>query len=221
MPTKTVRAAELVIDFNIYPRHHVDRTNVRSIKEAILAGEELPPVVVDSENHRVIDGVHRVTAALEIDENSQIKVQLVEYPDTASMFLDAVRRNARHGVKLSNFDRARVSIIAEELGIDEDAVAGALSTTVDVMQALKAKRTAYDDKGKPVEIKRSAQHLAGSRLSQKQQRANQRSQGWPMWFHVDQIINQIQGDLVDWSDVRNGEALERLRAVLATVEVAV
>lgn len=215
MKTKTMPAAELVIDFNIYPRHHVDRTNVRAIKEAIVSGEELPAVVADAASLRVIDGVHRVTGNLEIDENARIKVALVDYADEGEMFLDAVRRNARHGVKLSNYDRARVIHVAERLGIDDDAVAGALATTVDVTARLKAARTAYDDKGKPVQIKRAARHLAGSKLSQKQKRANERSQGWPLYFHCEQIINAIEGDLVDWTDERNTEALGRLREAIA------
>ena len=216
MRTKNMPASELVIDFNLYPRHHVDRTNVRAIKEAMSAGEDLPAVVADAASLRVIDGVHRVTGALELDENATIKVALIEYDDEAAMFLDAVRRNARHGVKLSSYDRARVVHVAERLGIDEEAVAGALATTVDVTARIKAARTAYDkDTGKPVQIKRAARHLAGSKLSKKQQRANQRSQGWPLYFHCEQIINAIEGDLVDWTDERNTEALARLRAAIA------
>lgn len=215
MTTKTMPASELVIDFNLYPRHHIDRTNVRAIKEAMEAGEKVPAVIADAASLRVIDGVHRTTGALERDPAALIRVTLVEYADEGEMFLDAVRRNARHGVKLSSYDRARVVNVGDRLGIDPEAVAGALAVTVDVTERLRAARTAYDQQGKPVEIKRAARHLAGSKLTEKQRKANKRSQGWPLYFHCEQIINAIEGDLVDWTDERNTEALARLRAAIS------
>ena len=219
--TVTMAASELVIDFDLYPRHHIDSSNTRSIMEAIDAGETLPPIIADAASKRVVDGVHRTTAALRKDPDARVKVTLVEYADDGEMFLDAVRRNARHGVKLNNYDRARVLNIGDRLGVDEAAVAGALAVDVDVTAKLRAARTAYGSDGRPVEIKpRAAKHLAGTKLSEKQERAVRRSQGWPLYFHCDQIINAIEGDLVDWSDERNTEAIDRLRAALSEALVA-
>lgn len=218
--TVTMPVAELILDYDLYPRHHIDTTNVTSISQAIDAGEQLPPVVADLGSKRVTDGFHRVTAYLRQSPDSRIKVTLIDYPDEQTMFVDAVQRNARHGVKLSSFDRARTVLIGDRLSIDTERLAGALAVDVDVLAKLRAARTAYDKSGKPVAIKRNARHLAGSKITERQERANRRAQGWPLSFHVDQIINAIEGDLVDWDDPRNGEAVARLREVLAAVPAA-
>lgn len=215
--TTTIRAADLVLDFDLYPRHRLDDTNIRRITDALEAGEKLPPVIACSATNRVADGFHRTEAVLRRDPDGTIRVQFHDYPTEQDLFLDAVARNARHGVTLNNWDRARVIQLGDRLGVDPAAVAGALAVTIDVTEKLRAARTAYTPDGQPVAIKRSARHLAGHQLTERQERANRRSQGWPVWFHCDQIVNAIEGDLVDWTDQKNREGLDRLTAALEGV----
>ena len=59
-----VLAASLVLDFNFYPRHKVDDYHVSEIRASMQAGVIMPPVRADKASKRVVDGLHRVTAAL-------------------------------------------------------------------------------------------------------------------------------------------------------------
>ena len=42
-----VKAAELIEDFSLYPRSQVDGAHVQSMTESLLAGEKLPPIIID------------------------------------------------------------------------------------------------------------------------------------------------------------------------------
>jgi hypothetical protein len=212
--TKQIPAAKLVLDYKLYPRHHLDDVNVRGIANSLDAGEEPPPVVAERSTLRVVDGFHRVAAYLRRDTEAVIAVELVDYESDAELFEDAMRRNARHGVKLNPFDRSRCVQIGTELGLDVDRIAGALAVDVDVLGKLKAAKTAYDHDGKPLPIKRPLRHLAGQRLTERQERANRRSSGWSVRFHAEQIIQAIEGDVCDWTDEATVTALREVQALL-------
>jgi hypothetical protein len=212
---KVIKAARLVLDYELYPRHEISASLVADLVRARKAGETLPPIIVDARTLRVVDGFHRTTAALRHDgEKATVQIEAYEYADEAAVFLDAVARNARHGYKLTKFDAVRCLQRAEELSIAEEAIAGALAVTVDVTAKLRAAKTAYDEHGKPLAIKRTLRHLSGSRLTGKQQKYNLRASGWSIRFHAQQIIEAIGCDAVDWQDEETTRALSRLAAVL-------
>lgn len=215
MTTERLAASRLVLDFKLYPRHHLDDVNVKAIGNAIDTGEAPPPVVAERSTLRVVDGFHRVTAYLRRDTDAIIDVQLVDYTSDAELFEDAMRRNARHGVRLNPFDRSRCVQIGTELGLDVGRIAGALAVNVDVLGKLRAAKTAYDNTGKALPIKRPLRHLAGQRLTERQERANQRSSGWSVRFHAEQIVTAIQGDVCDWSDEPTVTALREVHALLS------
>jgi len=216
VPTATtVRANLLVLDWNIYPRQHLDDVNLRGLRDALDAGEQLPPVHVDAASSRVIDGFHRVTVALRADPDAAIAVTKGKYADDAERFLDAVRRNARHGARLRPIDQARCVNLGERLHVDPAAVAGALGVSVDKTAAICARRTAYDDAGAPVELKRPLRHLAGTKLSRERAAANRRSSGWPARFHAEQILLLLGAGLIDYGDEPTSSALEHLYRALA------
>ena len=163
-PTRT-KTALLVLDYNLYPRHRLDRANLQSLRSALEAGIRLPPVVADADSLRVVDGFHRVTVALEVDPGGEIAVDLRNYPSADEMLLDAARLNAGHGARLTSFDQARVIALANGRGIDRAAIAEALSISVDKAESIRRTRTGYDKDGRPLQVKRSARHLAGTHLT--------------------------------------------------------
>ncbi|HET9172516.1 MAG TPA: hypothetical protein VFN97_24030 [Actinospica sp.] len=79
----------------------IDKQHVSTL--ARLASTELPPVLVHRRTLRVIDGVHRVHAAI-LRGDTAIAVELVDC-DEAEMFIRAVQANSRHGLPLSLEDR--------------------------------------------------------------------------------------------------------------------
>ena len=212
---RTLKASELVLDFDLYPRNNVDSHNVRNIADALDAGAELPPVIIDKKSKRVVDGFHRVKAHIRL-YGEEAKIQVVEktYRDDAAMFLDAARYNASHGAKLDPCDRTRCTIIAERLSIPIEAMAGALNMPVDKLASLSTTRTAKATGGLTVPLKRTNQHMAGRRLTKAQEAANERSSGMSQQFYVNQLIDLIQSGLLNTEDQNLIDRLRQLNELL-------
>lgn len=211
---RTIKAATLVLDYTLYPRNNVDRHNVLSIKDAIAAGEHMPPAICDKRSTRVTDGFHRVIATLELDPEGTIDVVEKSYKNEQEMFLDAMRLNASHGAKLDSCDRTRCLLIAERLSIPVDSVAGALHVPIDRLGKLRNERTATTSAGLEVPLKRTFRHMADKRLNKRQIEVNERSSGMNQAFYVNQIIDMLESDLLDKSDESLLERLRHLHGLL-------
>lgn len=79
----------------------IDQHHVSALAQ--LDPSALPPVLVHQHTLRVIDGVHRVHAAI-LRGDATIAVELIDC-DEAEVFIRAVRANAAHGLPLSLEDR--------------------------------------------------------------------------------------------------------------------
>lgn len=218
---RKMKVAELVIDFDIYPRNNVDAHNVRCIMDAIIAGIELPPMICDRASKRLVDGVHRARAYLRLDPNAEAMVIEKTYHTEADLFLDAMRYNAAHGARLDSCDRTRCGIIAERLSIPIDAVAGALHMPVDKLAGLKSDRTARTSSGLSIALKRTIQHMSGRRMTKAQNDANEKLSGMNQQFYVNQLITLIENELLDTSDERLMKRLDALHKLLDGILAAV
>ncbi|MGW8328543.1 ParB/RepB/Spo0J family partition protein [Streptomyces sp. NPDC055897] len=120
----------------------------------------LPPIVVHRPTMRIIDGMHRVRAAVLRGED-RVEVQYVD--GTADdAFVLAVRLNAEHGMPLSRRDRVAAAEriitshdqwsdrrIAEVTGLSPDTVSALRRKTTTETDQLKA-RTGRDGRSRPV-----------------------------------------------------------------------
>lgn len=218
---KRIKPAELVIDLTIYPRMNVDPGNVKRLMEAHLAGEELPPIIIDKKSRRVIDGVHRLKmylAAMKDDE--EIEVVEKSYPNEAAMFLDAMKYNASHGAALDRCDRTHCAIIAERLSIPLEAVAGALHMPLEKLGELRVHRTAKDAGGLTIPIKQTIRHMAGKKFTKRQEEANDRLSGMNQSFYANQLIELIESKMLDMEDDKLLDRLRHLHGLLEGVLVS-
>jgi hypothetical protein len=218
---RKVKAASLVLDYELYPRNNVDRHNVKGIIDAKHAGVEMPPVVADEATKKVVDGFHRVIAELKENPDGEILVVFKRYRDEAAMFLDAMRYNAAHGARLDPCDRARCTIIAERLAVPLEAVAGALHMPAGKLGDLRNARTATGkDSGLTIPIKNTIGHMAGRALNKRQQEANEKLSGMRQAFYANQLIELIEARLLDTGDEALLERLRRLNDLLTELLVA-
>ena len=211
---KQVKAASLVLDFDLYPRNNVDSHNVRGIIDAMEAGTELPPVIIEKKTRRVVDGFHRTRAVLQRDPEGEITIVEKVYHSDKELFLDAMRYNAAHGARLDPCDRTRCTLIAERLSIPIDSVAGALNMPVDKLAGLRETRTATVRGGLSIPLKRTIAHMAGRQLSKAQASANDGLSGMNQSFYVNQIISLIETGLLNKDDEKLMERLTRLYELL-------
>jgi hypothetical protein len=216
--TKKVSLASLVFDFDFYPRTQVDSQHVSRMVDAHHAGATFPPLIADNRSSRVVDGFHRgrMYKRLEIEK---VEVEFRQYPDDAAMLLDAVRFNAGHGRSLSPFDRSHVVILADKLGVDNGALATALSLTPEKVESLRVKKTAVVSKQR-VALKSTISHMAGKRLTKQQAAANDRLGGMRQLFYVNQVAMLIEADLIEKDNEELMEGLRKLHGLLEGMLVA-
>jgi hypothetical protein len=211
---RVVKLAELILDYNIYPRTQVDNSHVRYMHIAVDGGAKLPPPIVDKKSLRVVDGFHRVTMYKRIDKNGEIEIIEKSYKNDAEMFADSMRMNAHHGRNLSPFDRTHCIIRAEELGMTVEMIAAELSMTVEAVGELKRDHIGnmrIDGQKTSIPIKRTILHMCGKQLNKRQSEANDKLGGMNQIFYVNQIIELIEADLIDTS---NENLLERMRHLM-------
>ena len=208
-----VKAASLVLDFMLYPRHKISEENLRQMREAIRQGVVMPQVTADRKTQKVSDGFHRVTLAVP----GEISVKWKDYANDDEILLDAIDLNAGHGLKLSAWDHARCVALAQERGIDLSRVAGALSITPKKMAKLIETKLARTNDGRPVALKRTSYHLAGKILTPKQMEANEQAAGPGQLFLVNQVIHLLETDLLDRENDKIMAAVQRLRELLDVV----
>ncbi len=215
---QTVKAASLILDYNLYPRAQVDALHVKEMCDADKAGVEFPPVVADHESKRVTDGFHRITKQLRLHgEGAEIQCNFKKYKSEREMFMDAMHMNAHHGRNLCAFDKAHCIAKALDFGIPDDAIAGSLAVTVERIELIRTTKMA-SIKGADVKltmpIKNTIRHKAGKTLTVRQQETNVKLGGMNQVFYVNQLIMLIESDLLDKENDKLMERLGHLKGIL-------
>ena len=210
---REVSIAELILDFDLYPRTQIDSSHVRYMRIAHEGGTILPQPIIDKKSKRVIDGFHRISMYKRIDKSMKIEVIEKNYASDAEMFADAMRLNAHHGRNLSPFDRAHCIIRAESLGMTVEQIAGDLSMSVEAIGEMKLEKMGTmrsDGLRVTIPIKRTIQHMHGRQLTKRQFEANDRLGGMNQMFYVNQLIELIESDLLD---KENEDLMARLQVL--------
>jgi hypothetical protein len=214
-------AAQLVFDFDLYPRSDVDDTHVAHIAEAIRAGTEMPPVIACADSYRIVDGFHRTRAEIRVQGDKAIlNVVLKRYRSDRERFIDAMKYNAHHGHNLTTADRARCALFAKKLRISVDVLADALSMTVGAIGKLTTNRIGKmrvanaADTAEEVPLKYVVRHMRGRTMTRAQVEAQKRLGGNNQVFIVNQLITLIESDLLDAENLRLMARLADLRTHL-------
>lgn len=214
----TIKAGEVVLDYNLYPRQQVDSHHAGEIREAMRAGIEMPPIKIDRKSKRATDGFHRTMAAIK-EYGPEHPLDAIDHPykSDKEMLLDAMRLNANHGRNLTSYDRAHCVLLGKNLRLSEKAIADALSITVDRVKSFLVNKTALKGNGttarkqpESMAIKRTIGHMAGKELTKPQQEANKKLSGMNQLFYVNQLIVLFEADLLDRE---NEDLIERLKVL--------
>ena len=137
-PTKLVPVTDLVLS-NWLRVKGEDIKHVRALAEV---EDELPPIVVHQATMRVIDGMHRVRAAM-LSGVAYIEALLFDGAEDEA-FLLAVRLNVAHGLPLSRADRmaAAVRIIHSSPQWSDRAIARAAGLSDKTVASIRRRASA-------------------------------------------------------------------------------
>ena len=189
-------------------------------KRGSLIGAALPPIVVERETSRVVDGFHRVEAHRRVHGREAL-VEAIEknYASEAELFEDAVRLNASHGSRLAPYDHLRCATIAQRLSIEPSRLAAALSMRPSYVGDLTARRTGMELTTRAaVPLKRTIEHMRGRELTPAQIETNAKLGGLDQTFYIGQLNLLAENGLLDFENERVREGLRRLEANLARVD---
>lgn len=184
MKTMKVKVAELILDWNLWPRNKaesLDSTNVNRMKEALLAGIQLPPIIVNKKDLRVVDGFHRTRAYQSVyGDNFEIEVEPKEYANDADMFEASGRINSHHGLPMSPQDIVHFCIKARKYKMTIPKIAEILSMQVSSLKVLYEERTAMTESGERIALTQPlGSSLGGTTLSRDQERIARNDNGTP------------------------------------------
>lgn len=217
MTVKTVPLASLVEDFSLYPRHRLDEVHISDLVRALLAGVDLPRIVVDAKSLRIVDGFHRRRAILShVGTEATVKVEMRTYADDAAMFLDAVALNASHGRKLDRHDQARIVLRLRELHVEDAIIATTLHVSAPQVQHLSL-RVVYDEGGRALAAKRGFEYLRGETLTAGQVTAMGSVRSGEVGRLCVELTSLLSAGMVDIANARIVEQLHALAATIARV----
>ncbi|MCE0537490.1 ParB N-terminal domain-containing protein [Kineosporia rhizophila] len=137
-----------------------DQAHVQLLAE-VAGGTELPPLLVQRNGSRIVDGMHRYAAA-RLRGQAEIRVRVVDCSDEEAFIL-AVRANTWHGLPLSRTDRmagARQIVtwhpdwsdrsIGVATGLSAKTIAGIRRRMCDSSTPQEGKRLGRDGKRRPL-----------------------------------------------------------------------
>jgi hypothetical protein len=216
--TTKMKAIELVFDWNLWPRHEsgeLDQTNLKKIKQAIVAGIKLPPVVINQKDNRIIDGFHRTKAMLSLyGDGVEIDVKVINFKTDAEMFMESARLNNEHGLPLSPRDRVHVYLKARKYKIPNPGIASILGVEVDELKEFIEKRTAKTKQGEIVSLSGGSLNLAGKILTTKQEDYIKHTPGISAQLYARLLLNALEANAIIFSD----KVVQTLRELNVKIE---
>ena len=219
MGTTTIKAIELVIDWNLWPRQSaqkLDSTNLARMKAALRAGFTMPPILVNKKDNRVVDGFHRVRAILDVfGDDGKVEVIYKDYANDAEMFLEAGATNHHQGLPMSPKDRAHFISKCRKLKIPWPAIAEALSSDAEALKEFVKKRTAKTESGETIPLAAGAMALAGKTLTPVQEHYARTANGCLPEMYISMLLNALRGDGVVLTD----KTLARLQELYTEIGV--
>jgi hypothetical protein len=217
---RKMKLSAMVLDFDLYPRSSINTHHVAELGRAVEGGAELPPIVVCKKSKRIADGFHRYRLYVRLyGDDHEVDVVEKSYRDDKELFLDAVRFNAHHGLRMDTHDMMHAGNRAAELGIDTAALAGALQVNPKWLGDMQVDRSATAG-GVQVALKRTIRHMAGRKLTKPQVVANEKLSGMNQVFYVNQLITLIESNLLDTGNEELMQRLQHLGELIAATSVA-
>lgn len=110
----SIALGEVVFDQTIYPRAEWSQTTVNRYAESLNAGDEFPPIVLEPDTNRLLDGMHRLQAHKQALRD-EINVVWQEIPEGVPPKLFAASLSAKHGDRIKGDELREIAReIAEE-----------------------------------------------------------------------------------------------------------
>jgi len=214
------------IEPTLYPRSMVDWRTTYKYYLALRSGAEFPLIVITKLNGRyiVVDGVHRYKAIQMLQKlnkvSEPIQSEIIECKNLDEAYLEAVKRNIKHGKPLSIYEKIEIRNRLFKIGWKDKLIAKLLQMPQPKLEKIVEQRVIK--KGNElVTLKAPLQHLDSttdasmfpSKEAQKMFAANSQL------TLVNQVVEIIEQGWLAYDNKELLKALKRLRETLNTLEL--
>ena len=215
---EVVPIADLVLDWSLYVRHEVDAVQITRLMDALAAGNELPPIIVDRKSRRVVDGVHRYTATHRTQgDGATIAVIRRTYADETALILEAIALNSRHGVPMESIDQRHCIQLATQWKVPLDRLAVAMAMPLDRLEVMRRDSFATGPDGLVILKVPTRSKFKGGKMTRRQVAVNDKLLGMQPTYYPNITAAMLEEEMFDLGDPAVVASLLRLEAALANV----
>lgn len=218
MKTQVLDLNDVVFDKDIYPRTDFNHRIAYAYSQEMKAGVKFPMIVVAKIGLRgryyLVDGKHRIEAN-RINGEKHIQAEVLTGLTKDDVYLESIKRNVGHGLKLSPYDKTRIILRLQEMEYDKAAIANLVNVPADKITTFVAKRSVSTIKGEQIAIKSPLYHLAGTEVENHSIENKQKGVGSnPQVVIINNLISLINGDFIDLGSAVVSRRLKRLYKML-------
>lgn len=184
---------QIVLDESLRARSHNNPIHIHDMVEAYEMGVRFPPMVIERQTRRLVDGWHRheVYSVIGLTET---EVEPRTYSGEAELFADAIRLNISHGERLTSYDIKNAIARLESLGVTRVAISEIVRVPAPKIEKL-VRGFAQSADGAPLPLKRGLGHLQGQTLTDRQAAAIKHHGGHEATFYARQVVALLEQDL--------------------------
>jgi hypothetical protein len=129
---KKIRVGDIRIEEGERDRLHsrsIQASWVNHLMDALQAGGELPPLVVEAGTNRSVGGAHTAIAYRKLygDNHLAPVIWMGPFATDQEFLLESTRQNNAHGLKLTETDQTRIIGTLRQYGVETREIAGALN----------------------------------------------------------------------------------------------
>ncbi len=200
-----------------YPRNGLNYVTTIRYSSALKTGAVFPPITVAKvkRTYILIDGAHRIESN-KINGETYITANILENLNEKEMFIESVRLNTSHGLQYSAQETAKIVLKLRSLKVTKEEISELVRIPLDRIEPFMAKRmirivgSRGADKGVEI-LKKELQHLAGTDSVEIDQNE---FMGISQARMIEDLINLIQSDLIDWDNKLVARKMRKLTKLL-------
>ncbi len=214
---KLLNLKSIKTDPELYPRNQVSYIPMIRYASAMTTGAIFPPITVTKEGRKymLIDGAHRIAAA-KLNKETHIQAEILENLSKKEIFIESIKRNNAHGLQFSAQEQAKAILKLRNLKVTKEEISELVRIPLERIEPFLAKRmmrivgSRGADKGVEV-LKKELKHLAGTDSMEIDQNE---FIGASQVRMINDLINLIQNDLIDWDNKLVARKMKKLTKLL-------
>jgi len=163
--TELLPLEQITIEPTIHPRSTIFWHTSYNYYLAMRSGAKFPPITVTKYNDKVIvvDGVHRLKATqmfsrCEKIEKPTIEVQIIAVKNLDEAYVEAVKRNIKHGQPLSPYEKLEIHNRLTRIGWNKKSIAKLIQIPLPKLEKFLEQRVLTKG-NKTITLKSPLKHL--------------------------------------------------------------